>query len=95
MTTHTAIEQDVKLKKSQQNFISRIFFDHPHAAGETYFTHLAFTAQMALYLFLTAGAIIIHGLMPCFFTTTGSDRVAKLNGIMQARRHRHVHDDTP
>lgn len=74
----------LRLNKLQQEVL-RLFTQHPHEAGETYWQHLRFTLGMSsrfLYCWL---ALFIHGIFPFLFTRTGSQQIEKMNQIMQER----------
>jgi hypothetical protein len=59
---------------------------HLRDADESYGTHLVFTLKAACVLVSAALVIVIHGLIPCLFTTTGSNLLAGLQRDMAARR---------
>jgi hypothetical protein len=61
------------------------FLKHPRTVGESYWAHLSFTLKVGLYLIGTAFCIIIHGLIPRFFETTGSDRIRHIHSDLCAR----------
>lgn len=58
--------------------VTRQSREHLESAGEHYFEHLWFTAKMAGSLTLTGLIILMHGLIPSFFTTTGSSRIERM-----------------
>jgi hypothetical protein len=64
--------------------LDRVFRDHPHALGETYWQH----QRRALHFggaMITAGvACLIHALVPAVFVRTASGRVQSLHDEMQA-----------
>ena len=69
--------------------MSRLSFtEHPASVGETYTEHMAsawgFSARMAM----GAMACFVHGLLPFFFTRTGSGIIAELNSRMILSRSR-------
>jgi hypothetical protein len=67
--------------------IDDLFLQHPAAAGETYLQHLLFTVKTGGHLLLTSIALILHGFVPKFYQTTASDRIIRLNDVMQERRN--------
>jgi hypothetical protein len=69
--------------------LNRIFTAHPHALGETYFTHQRAAFGYAATLLGACLAATVHGIIPCLFETTGSRTVARLHGRMSARLGAH------
>lgn len=65
--------------------IRKLFTDHCHAAGETYFEHLGFTIKTSATLLFSGFAIFIHGLLPFLFTTTASANIKRLYATIVAR----------
>ncbi|MBG1232056.1 DUF6356 family protein [Aestuariivirga litoralis] len=63
-----------------------IFLDHPHAAGESYFEHMAFAFRFSGRLFRAACAAFIHGVVPDAFETTASTTVLTMGEELRARR---------
>ncbi len=59
--------------------IRKLFIEHCHDTGETYFEHLLFTVKTAGVLVYSGLALIIHGVFPFLFTTTASANIKKLN----------------
>lgn len=68
--------------------LKRFFLEHPASVGETYWVHQRHAFRFAFSLFRGAGACFIHGVVPAFFLTTGSDTVRSLYGRMSDRRNR-------
>ena len=58
---------------------------HLHDAGEHYGEHLGFTLRTGADLILTGLIIITHGLIPAFFTTTGSSRIERIYRTLRGR----------
>ena len=67
------------------NVFNALFLDNPHAAGETYLQHLAFTVKQGAYLVLTAAALIAHGLIPATCQTTASERLFRIHALFKSR----------
>ncbi len=65
--------------------IRKLFTNHCHEAGETYFEHLGFTIKTAATLFFSGFALFVHGIFPCLFTTTASANIRQLNATIVAR----------
>ena len=61
------------------------FLDHPEAVGETYFQHMRVAMGFAVYLAVTAGAALVHALVPCLCETTARRRIKALNSRLQGR----------
>jgi hypothetical protein len=58
---------------------------HCALVNETYKEHLLFTCSIGFRLFITSVIVIIHGLLPCFFTYTASNQIKKIHQIMNDR----------
>jgi len=58
--------------------ISKVFLDHPNSVDETYLEHARFAATFSFWLFLAAGAALIHALIPAAFEKTASRITARL-----------------
>ncbi|WP_424940039.1 DUF6356 family protein [Aliiroseovarius sp. S253] len=58
--------------------INRIFIEHPQSVDETYFEHARFAATFSFWLFLAAGAALIHAFIPAAFEKTASRIIARL-----------------
>ncbi|MBI1327313.1 MAG: hypothetical protein GC136_06680 [Alphaproteobacteria bacterium] len=65
--------------------IQKLFCDHPHEAGESYFQHMLFTLGLGMRLIFAGIAVIIHGIFPFLCTKTGSTQIAKIFEIMKNR----------
>jgi hypothetical protein len=59
---------------------------HLRDAGETYFGHLGFTLKAGAILLLAAAVVVVHGILPCVCTHTGSNLLARLQAEMAARK---------
>jgi hypothetical protein len=70
--------------------LKRFFLDHPRSIGETYFEHQRHAFRFASSLFGGAIACFIHGVVPAFFLTTGSETVRNLHSRMSHRRPREI-----
>ena len=69
----------------------RDFAEHPRSVGETYLGHLATASRFAAAMLLGGLACLVHGLLPCFFQTTGSRQIRRLHQAMVTDRA-HAHD---
>ncbi len=63
----------------------KAFTEHPAAAGETYWQHLAFTLGMGARLMFAGFVILLHGILPFTLTYTGSNQLKKCNKILSER----------
>jgi hypothetical protein len=54
-------------------------------ADEKYFEHFSFAFKSGARLVGTGIALITHSILPCFFTTTASRNVRKINEKFQHR----------
>ena len=52
------------------NKIKKLFTEHPHSIGETYFEHLICAAGYGLRMIVAGIAAIIHSFLPFLFETT-------------------------
>lgn len=58
---------------------------HLTDADEKYFEHFSFAFKSGSHLVGVGLALITHSILPCFFTTTASRNVKKLNEKFQDR----------
>lgn len=58
--------------------ISKVFLDHPNSVDQTYLEHARFAATFSFWLFMAAGAALIHAIIPAAFEKTGSRIIARL-----------------
>ena len=57
-----------------------IFFTrHPHEKGYTYFNHLLRAWALSYEMAKGSVALLIHGIVPEWFTHTGSDIISSLS----------------
>lgn len=66
--------------------ISRLFFDHPRAVGETYFEHAATAGRFGGIMVAGGLACLIHAVVPAVFANAASRRVKTLYLQMKARQ---------
>jgi Family of unknown function (DUF6356) len=66
----------------------RLFLDHPHAMGETYFEHQRVALSFAVRLLAASLACAVHALVPGLCVSTGSRAVADLNDRLVTNRRR-------
>ncbi len=91
----TATEFDTPQINSQRSlefllamkYLSNMMTDHPHSMGETYFQHLRKALGFALQLSLISLICLIHAIIPCLFTRTGSRRLNDLHASMARQRN--------
>lgn len=65
-----------------------IFTKHPNSIGENYFQHLFKALGYFFYLLFTSIFIFIHAFLPFLYKSKASDRIDKLNSILQSRKRR-------
>ena len=75
--------------------LQRVFFDHPASVDETYGQHMGVAWSFAGQLLLAAVMCFLHGLLPCCFTISASQRIAKLHDSMVLNRVRVVANGSP
>tara|TARA_Y100000817_G_C16451964_1_gene365416 strand:+ start:158 stop:406 length:249 start_codon:yes stop_codon:yes gene_type:complete len=68
------------------NKIKKIFTEHPHSIGETYFEHLICAAGYGLKMIFVGFAAIIHSVFPFLFETTASDLAKEITGDVDSRK---------
>lgn len=68
------------------SILSKLFFDHPVAVGESYFAHMGFALRFSSRLFRAALAAFVHGFVPGVFETTASEAVITMTDEIRARR---------
>ena len=73
------------------NKIKKIFTEHPHSIGETYFDHLICAAGYGLKMIFAGFAVIIHSVFPFLFETTASDLAKEITGDVDSRKYEEVH----
>lgn len=64
------------------------FTEHPASVGETYFEHLRHAAGFSIRMIAGGLACLVHALLPCVFTRTGSNVIRNLNDCMVINRQR-------
>ena len=65
--------------------IQKLFLDHSASVDESYFQHMRFAASFGLWLFVAAGAALIHALRLAACETTASRILTRLHNRMAAR----------
>lgn len=66
--------------------LRRLFLDHPHSMGESYFEHRRVALSFALRLFGASIACAVHAVVPGLCVSTGSRAVADLNERLVVNR---------
>lgn len=64
----------------------RLFVDHPKSVDENYFEHFAVASRFGLTMIYGGLCALIHGIVPGWCITTGSDTIQRLNRIMVEQR---------
>ena len=72
----------------------RLFLEHPHSLGETYFQHQKQAMAFDVSMDCAGCACLAHAFVPAMYVHTGSSTVARLHACMgrraslaAARRH--------
>jgi Family of unknown function (DUF6356) len=65
--------------------LNRLFTDHPHAVGESYFEHMGVALSFAGPLAKAAAGAFIHAFLPFLCVTTASATVKRLHARMVNR----------
>ena len=66
--------------------MKNIFTDHLKKVGENYFEHFFKACSFGIKLLLIAVRVFIHAIFPWCFEHSASDRISKLNDILQNRK---------
>ncbi len=66
--------------------MKNIFNNHPSSVGETYLQHLSKAFSFGYKLTVMSIQAFIHGIFPWCFEHTVSDKIKKLNDILQKRK---------
>jgi len=66
----------------------RLLTDHPASVGETYLEHMGHATSFGTSLILAGIACLIHGLIPGWFISTGSNTIRRLHDRMVVNRVR-------
>lgn len=65
--------------------IKQKWTDHLMQNNMTYIEHMRFAFFYGCFCLLAGFYLIVHSILPCFFQTTGSDLVSRLNKIFKNR----------
>jgi hypothetical protein len=66
----------------------KLFRDHPHSVGETYWQHMGTALSFGSRMVAAGIACSLHGIFPFLFVTTGSSTVRHLHDSMITHRSR-------
>ena len=66
--------------------MKNIFSNHPNSVGETYLQHLFKAFNFGYKLTVMSIQAFIHGILPWCFEHTVSDKIKKLNDVLQKRK---------
>lgn len=66
--------------------LKKLFIEHPHNVGESYFEHMAVAFGFGFKMLGGALACIIHGIVPGLFVCSGSKTIVCLHDRLQAKR---------
>ena len=61
-----------------QGPIQTLFLDHPASVGESYAEHMVFAGRFSFWLFVAAGAALVHAVVPALCERTASRIVRRL-----------------
>ena len=64
--------------------LAKVFLDHPHAMGESYWQHQHRAMHFGTAMITAGAACLIHALIPAFFVRTASSRIQSLHDEMTA-----------
>tara|TARA_X000000368_G_C22895548_1_gene651694 strand:+ start:359 stop:583 length:225 start_codon:yes stop_codon:yes gene_type:complete len=67
--------------------MKNIFKDHLNKVGENYFEHFLKAFGFGIKLMLISLRVFIHAIFPWCFEHSTSDRIKKLNDILQDRKN--------
>ena len=66
--------------------MKNIFSNHPNSVGETYLQHLFKAFNFGYKLTVMSIQAFIHGILPWCFEHTVSNKIKKLNDVLQQRK---------
>ncbi|WP_174275600.1 DUF6356 family protein [uncultured Sphingomonas sp.] len=66
--------------------LNRLFLDHPRSVGESYSEHMAVAGSFGMAMIAGGLACLVHAVLPCTFTSTGSGIVRRLYQRMVTNR---------
>ena len=73
--------------------LQKIFLDHPQTMNENYLQHFMVAMSFSLRLAYASIVCLVHAILPCLFTTTGSQMIDTLHDEMVANRSRRRQQD--
>ena len=65
---------------------NKLFLEHPRQLGQSYLEHMTQALSVGGKLLLGGLACLLHAFIPGLFTTTASDIVREINGMMSRRK---------
>lgn len=68
-----------------RSVFAKVFLDHPATVNETYFSHMRFAISFASWLFIAAGAALVHAVVPALCETTASRILKRLYAKIEKR----------
>ena len=74
------------MKGRNATLVDKLFFDHPHAFGETYWQHHRRALHFGVSMISAGAACLMHALLPAVFVRTASSMVQTLYDEMRATR---------
>jgi len=76
------------LPQGRRPLAAKLFLDHPASVDETYSQHMRFAFGFAFWLFVAAGAALVHAIIPALCETTASRIIKRLHARI-TDRHAH------
>lgn len=64
-----------------------LYFNHLKEVNETYFQHMKNSFSYSILFFNTSLKLIIHGILPNFYTTAGTDTANKVINSINNRKN--------
>lgn len=65
--------------------LKRLFTEHPHSVGESYFEHMGVALSFAAPLLMAGFAALVHAVLPFLCMKTASGTVKRLHARMMSR----------
>jgi len=74
------------VKAPNASLVNKLFLDHPHSFGESYWQHQRRALHFGIAMISAGAACLVHALLPVVFVRTASSRVEALYDEMRATR---------
>ncbi len=76
---------DLSHPPANSSLAARLFTQHPATVGESYWGHMRFALGFAFWLFVAAGAALLHAIVPAVCETTASRILKRLHAKIESR----------